>query len=431
MRMTTKARPPWAERLRAERLERRWSQSAMARRLHAAVGMQHPTIESLTRQIRGWEKGDHFPEPYWQQGYALAFGLSEGELFGSAASVEMPLRSADPSEIVSSLTAEVIDLATWAEGTNVGDTTIQILADTTRRLATDYLRHPPVPVLREALASYRRTSELLRGGRQHLHQARDLHVIAGRLLAFLSWASSDLGQPAAAETYARAGWVMAEEADHDGLRSMILIARSKNAFWERRLHEAAAHARRGLEYAPANSVRILLACQLGDAYQELGDVERATEAHQVAARARDEIAGADELGGIWACGPARQANYAVWVHLRAEDSGAALAAVDTAEVAYAEGDQWAYGTWAQIRIGAGTAHLMADRLDGTSEALAPILEMRPEERLATLSSRLGDVAGMLNRPRYASSAEARALRDQIADYLTNSMTTKALLSGEQ
>jgi tetratricopeptide (TPR) repeat protein len=224
---------------------------------------------------------------------------------------------------------------------------------------------------------------------------------------------------------------MAEQADHDGLRSLILIARSKNAFWERRLHEAAAHARRGLEYAPATSARVLLARQLGDAYQELGDIERATEAHQIAARVRDEIVAPDEIGGIWACGPARQANYAVWVHLRAGNPDAALAAVDTAERAYADGDQWAYGTWAQIRIGAGTAHLMADRLDGTSEALAPILEMPAEERLATLSSRLGDVAGMLNQRRYASSPEARALRDQIADYHTNAMTTKALPPGEQ
>src|SRR5438067_221093 len=112
--MTTNARPPWAERLRAERLERRWSQGTMARRLHAAVGTQHPTVESLTRQIRGWEKGDHFPEPYWQQGYALAFRLSEGELFGSGASSQT-LRALEPSEIVASLTAEVIDLATWAE----------------------------------------------------------------------------------------------------------------------------------------------------------------------------------------------------------------------------------------------------------------------------------------------------------------------------
>ena len=87
-----------------------------------------------------------------------------------------------------------LDLATWAEQTNVGDMTIDALADGASRLARDYLQKPPLPVLREAASAYRRVSGLLRGGHQSLRQTRDLYVIAGQLLAFLSWVSSDIGQ---------------------------------------------------------------------------------------------------------------------------------------------------------------------------------------------------------------------------------------------
>jgi hypothetical protein len=211
---------------------------------------------------------------------------------------------------------------------------------------------------------------------------------------------------------------------------MVLIAQSKNAFWENRLHQAADYAHRGLECAPLTSARVMLACQLGDAFQALSDMERARAAHELAARARDEIRQPDEIKGIWACGPARQANYAMWVHLRAEDPQSALAAAETAERAYAEGDDWAYGTWGQIRIGSANAHLMAGRLDGAAATLAPILEMRAEERLATLSTRLAGLAGALNGRRYLGSADARSLHEQITDYRANAIKTRALPSGD-
>jgi len=106
-------------------------------------------------------------------------------------------------------------------------------------------------------------------------------------------------------------------------------------------------------------------------------------------QARDALASADEAGGIWACGRARQANYAMSIHLRAGDPAGALAEAETARQAYETGEEWAYGTWAQIRIASGIAHLLAGRVDGTASELAPILGMPPERRLATLTTRLG------------------------------------------
>ncbi|MGH3217923.1 MAG: helix-turn-helix transcriptional regulator [Streptosporangiaceae bacterium] len=331
--------------------------------------------------------------------------------------------------IVVDLAAEALDLAAWVEQTNVGDLTIDALADATGRLARDYLRKPPLPVLHEAAAAYRRVSRLLRGGHQSLRQTRDLYVIAGQLLAFLSWISSDIGQPAAAEAHARTGWIMAEQADHDPLRAIVLIARGKNAYWEGRFQDAADLARRGFDCAPPTTARVLLASQLGDACQAAGDIAGALEAQEAARRARDEVTSAGEAGGIWACGRARQANYAMSVHLRAGDPAGALAEADIARQAYEGGEAWAYGTWAQIRIASGIAQLIAGRADGAASELTPILSIPPERRLTTLTTRLGEVEMRLRHPRYQGSTEVAELRQRITGYCAQAVNTRALPAG--
>ena len=138
----------------------------------------------------------------------------------------------------------------------------------------------------------------------------------------------------------------------------------------------------------------------------------------------------DEPGGIWACGRARQANYAMSVHLRAGDPAAALAEADTARQAYEAGEEWAYGTWAQIQIATGLAHLLAGRVDGTASALAPILGMPPERRLATLTTRLGEVEMQLRDRRYQGSAEVTRLRQQITGYRAHAVAARALPPGQ-
>jgi tetratricopeptide (TPR) repeat protein/transcriptional regulator with XRE-family HTH domain len=332
--------------------------------------------------------------------------------------------------LVATLKGEVIDLAIWAEQTNVGDTTVEYLAAATQRLARDYLSKPPVPVLTEAVSLYRRVSELLRGGGQDLRHARDLHVITGQLLAFLSWASSDLGQGTAAEAYASAGWVMADQSDHDPLRAMVLIAQSKNAFWEGQYAQAAEFAQRGQRHAPTTETRVLLACQESDAWQALGDIARAQDAQRRACEAREVAVGVGEVGGLWACGRARQANYSIGVSLRAGDVAGALASAREAHDAYASGEQRAYGTWAQICIGAGIAHLMAGDLDLALGEFQPVLELPGEQRLATLVSRFGDVHRRLTQYRFAGSREALALQERISDYRAEAITTRAITTGE-
>lgn len=78
--------PIWARRLKSERHERCWSQKDMVRRL-VEVASEHanirlPSRESLARMLREWESGRTHPRLPYPRLLALAFGLTEAELFG-------------------------------------------------------------------------------------------------------------------------------------------------------------------------------------------------------------------------------------------------------------------------------------------------------------------------------------------------------------
>jgi tetratricopeptide (TPR) repeat protein len=317
----------------------------------------------------------------------------------------------------------ISELANWAETTNIGDSTLAYLNSATLQLAHDCLTVPPSQTAERADVLIKRINETLRSGRQRLAQMRDLYVIAGKLCAILSWISSDLGQLAVAEAHALNGWALADQAEHDGLRALLLSARSKIDFWRRRYGDAAKHARRGYEYDPPGTLRVLLACQEADALQAAGRIGDAMEALsrseriQDAFRIQDDVGQTEDLGGIFGCGIARQSNYSIATYLRVGSIDQALSHVDRAERAWRNGDEWAYGTWAQVQIGAAIANVMNGEIDGAAMILQRILDQPAEKRLATLTVRLNsEVTPLLAGSAIGQSKLAIALREGIADY---------------
>ncbi|MGV9771978.1 XRE family transcriptional regulator [Streptosporangium sp. NPDC003464] len=76
--------PEWAARLREERKAKVGTVADMARRLKEAAGEQRgrlPSIDDLTRTIRGWERGDHYPSERYRLLYARALRTTEAGLF--------------------------------------------------------------------------------------------------------------------------------------------------------------------------------------------------------------------------------------------------------------------------------------------------------------------------------------------------------------
>jgi hypothetical protein len=158
-------------------------------------------------------------------------------------------------------------------------------------------------------------------GRQHPRQTAELYATAGYLCALLAWISCDLGQLQAADTHGRAAWLCAELTSHDDLRAWVLSTRSKIAFWDGRLRDAINLARRGAAFRPHGTAGIMLACQEADAWAALGAIDGARGALARAEAARDQMEGAGEVAGLFACSDFRRADYASSVPLRIRRPG--------------------------------------------------------------------------------------------------------------
>jgi hypothetical protein len=177
---------------------------------------------------------------------------------------------------------------------------------------------------------------------------------------------------------------------------------------------------------------VLLACQEADALQALGRVDEAREALDRAERVLDGISTADELGGIFACGIARQANYSIGTYLRARKPELALEQAQRADAAWRGGETWAFGTWAQVQAGAATARIMSGEIDGAMAVLQPVLSQPAERHLATLTTRLRrEVIPLLQATPIRQCKTAVTLREQITDYCSAQHPIRSLPAGWQ
>jgi tetratricopeptide (TPR) repeat protein len=322
---------------------------------------------------------------------------------------------------------DAVALAEWLEQSNIGDGTIGYLESTTRRLSFDYARQPPLAALGEARQLQARVTGILRGGRQRLSQTRALLATSAELFALANLLAGDVGRYSLADAYGYAAWTCADEADCDAARALVLCAQSKTARWESRYAQAADLARRGFQLAPkASRGRVLLAVSEATALQSRGDIDGATKALERAQRARDEYSARDEAADAWSCTRARQAAYALQVGLGARDPAWVLRSVETADDAWADGDQWVYGTWAQVRIGAALAHVMQGAPEAAAAELEELFDLDAEYRVVTITGRLMEVGQRLAHSRYKGDARAADLRERIRAFQSGSLEHRAL-----
>jgi tetratricopeptide (TPR) repeat protein len=305
-RMNDEQRPSWAVRLQVEREAHGWNKREMARRLLRATGHQYGSVDSLARQIRGWEAGEHFPRD-WATAYATAFALEEGDLFTAQGDDGDGRPHRGAADVLAdflpdgNLSARIATITGQCTGASiVADLSARAHA---LRLADDVLAGGDLlaPAFRELDAAVR-----LYGESVHTEDVgRGLLSVIGEFAQIAGWVASDAGQhDRAAETY-QLGIEAAREAEDGTLESNLVGS---------------------LAYQATN---------IGD---PAGGV--------VLARAAVEAAGSDA--------PARARALAwdrlAWAHTRAQDAQATMRALGEASAALATlaedgGDEPGYLYW--------------------------------------------------------------------------------------
>jgi hypothetical protein len=308
---------------------------------------------------------------------------------------------------------DIVGLTEWVTATDTRDEAIELLDHTAESLAQLHTEVPASRLLGDVIQVHAKAQTLLRGGKQRLRQTRELLRIDGRTLAHASVLAGDLGRQPRAMAYGRAALTLLEEADADP--GTALYALAKSARWQREYATAADLAARGSQRQPPDPMTIQLSCYEANSAALLGDYQRA---HQALRRAEHVAKGLSSRqdGSPWSFPSQRLAIFRLSVLLQTGDPDAALAAADAADAAWAAGESYIPGTWAQIRIGAAIAWLAKDSLDGAAEEVQPVLSLDPELRISTVTGWLADLDRALRPLRFTNSPIGRELRGQIRQF---------------
>jgi hypothetical protein len=308
------------------------------------------------------------------------------ELISGKLSCQQPSLRATPPEILTMAAQRAHGFILISQTAMTSDM-IEQLRDDVGQLARVY-SHRPLPEIIGCLAATQGTLFSLLEARQAPDHARQIYFLAGVMCGLLARASHDLGDHYAALTQARAGFLCADRADHDGLRAMIRAWQAVITFWAGQLHESVRYARSGLQFASTarNTTLAWLPSIEARAWARLGNSTRASELIVHAERMRDQIRPdeLDELGGLCTFDRSRQlytaADALSWLsgqtklcHRYCEEAVAAYhdSAAPDWSFAFQAGS---HAALAITRIGTG-------ELDGATEAMACVFELAGPQRI--------------------------------------------------
>lgn len=386
-------------------LAKQWA-GASQNRLAAATGIPQPRVNALMKRTGGpIEKLEVFER--------IADGLNMPDHARTAMGLA-PRTNVVPA-VRGNAGTPASKISTLAAGITDSDTSndaIEQLARATTSLAESHTQVPAKTLIIEVLRLHDQAATLL-ARRLRLSQTRELFHIESHLLAHACLLYGDLQQNSTADQYGTAALLYAKEAGAN--QAIAWTARAKTLRWQGRLIESADMARRGFECSPPTPVRIQLASQEANAAALLGDTGRAQEAMQRAEEATQTVQ-ADSGTSAWSFSAARQAIFALSVAIHTGDPDAALRAAQKADIAWKSGTLHIPATWAQIRAGAGIAHLIKGSLDGTIKEVTPVLTLPPELRVATVTGYLEDLNRRLEKPPFRYNKDAIALQQQIRDF---------------
>lgn len=316
-----------------------------------------------------------------------------------------PMRAADAEARLIAVAADrARNFLRNAEWTNVGSETVDQLTDDLRRLAVQYPQQPLGSLLDDITGAQAMAFELL-DGRQRAAQALDLYLLAGVACGLMARVSHDVGASDEAMTQARAAYVCADNAGHDGQRSWARGLQALIAYWSGDLCGSLRYAERGVEFSgrTTGSSVVWAAAGRARALAAIGRVEEARRAVEDATDLRESVRldELDQIGGLCTFSRPRQLYYSAdafaWCGPE-EAERTEQVALDTIE-AYdrAPAEVRAFGDEAGARCALAIGRIQRGEADGAAEAMTPVLALPSEQRISGITASVARVDRALTR----------------------------------
>lgn len=364
--------------------------------------------------------------------------LGAGGEITNAALDQPPQDAVTPAALVLEKTARASDLSvallvqvstseaaqlTVSAGRNLIDPlAIEQFFDEVRRLAVVYgasTAGVDRKVLEEATA-LRNTLQNLTATYRDPAQSSDLYLMIGLLSGICSYACLDLGYPEEAQAQARSAFMMGDLAEHDGLRAWALGTRSLISRFQGRYSEALDHARRGLPYATSGTALVRLRCGEGQTLANLGDADGAVRSLSLAKDAREHVSSPDVTDGLFTFTEAKQTYYSgsslQWLPGDKNAKAAEAESVRAIQMFRAPENR-ALADELLAHVYLGNSRLTLGEVDGSMEALRPVLDLPVSERNSWQRKRMRQIASRLRSGYFSDSALAISARDEISAFV--------------
>lgn len=317
------------------------------------------------------------------------FDRPAADLFAAPPAPMRPV--AAPAEAHSTSIRETISVAarnalrfTALSQTGTDPGVIEDLTSEAARLAALYPTAPLHEFLGD-LVNLQEVTYLLLESRQRPAIQRDLHLIAALSNGLLAKASHDQADPKNAMTLARAAYLAADYAGHQGLKAWVSGIQALTAYWAGWTQKAADYAADAQDPALKGTVTAWLPALEARAHAILGDHDRAHAAIKKTEAARDRLTESDldRFGGLLTFPAAQQLYYRAEALVLVDPAApAALQAAGDAVTAYCDSDQdhWAFGDEAGSRAHQAVALIASGHYDGAAETIDPVFNLPPAQR---------------------------------------------------
>jgi len=337
---------------------------------------------------------------------------------------EFGIEESSASALVSTSTSEAVKLITSAGQGSIDPLVIEQYFDDIRRLSVVYISSTAGvdrQVLREATALRGSLQQLLDAYRNSA-QSSDIHLMIGMLSGICSYACLDLGFPDEAMTQARASFIMGDLAGHDGLRAWAMGTRSLIARFQGQYSDALKYARQGMPYATTGTSLVRLRCGEGQTLAHMGDTENAIHALNLAKEARERASSPDITGGLFTFTEAKQIYYSgssmQWLPGEKNAKTAEQESAQAIRMFQQDSPETrALGDELLAHCYLGNSRITLGEIDGSLEALRPVLNLPPHERNAWHRKRMRQIAKRLESGKLSDSRLAISARDEIASFI--------------
>lgn len=398
--------PTWAQRIRALREARGWSQAEAAELMRTHSDKQLPGADHLLRRWKAWELGENKPSGPYASLIAATLGTVTNALFPPESSRTSTL------ELVTATGMDTLEIVTRLQASDINTGVIDGLRITVDKLCSEYASQPAHALITEGRQWLRRVVEL-QEQRLTFSQRRETLELAGWLALLVGCLEYDLGDRRAAEATRKSALNLGIEVGSPGILGWAHEMRAWFALTSGDYRGVIAAAEAGREVARSHSVAVQLIAQEAKAWARMGRHREMNEALEKGRVLLDGMPYPDNIDNHFVVDPSKFDFYAMdcYRHVGENKLARTLANEVIRVNTDFNGEERAPMRISEARV---TLGVVAAREGDIEEAVTHGRHALSGERksLPSLTMVSQDLAGILTQ-RYRNNPEASAYLEQL------------------